>query len=143
MSVHLGGKPKNHRRAGRLDLGFRWGEFPSLLLVLKSGRFVGAVAKRLVRRVPATAESDRGASSKAICLTLHVDELDFPFDTQRAVIPNYDFGCRHSSSVANSRNVSHNVAKTPRPGETGTGYNDLPRSTEIRARAPVGARWKL
>jgi hypothetical protein len=63
-----------------------------LLLVLKSSRFVGAVAKRLVCRVSASAESDGGASSEAICLTLHVDELDFPFDTQRAIIPNDDFG---------------------------------------------------
>src|ERR1700730_13301294 len=51
MSVLLRGKPKNYRRAGRLDLGFRWGKLPSLLLVLKSSRLVGAVAKRLVRRV--------------------------------------------------------------------------------------------
>lgn len=92
MSVQLGGKPKNQRQAGKLDRGFRWGELPSLLLVLKSGRLVRAVAKRLVRRVAATAKSDRGASSEAICLTLHVDEFDLPFDTQRAVIPNDDFG---------------------------------------------------
>jgi hypothetical protein len=92
MSVQLAGKPKNHRRAGKLDLGFRWGQLPSLLLVLESGRLVGAVAKRLVGRVPATAESDGGASSEAICLTLHVDELDFPFDTQRAITPNDNLG---------------------------------------------------
>jgi hypothetical protein len=92
MSVLLNDKPKNHRRAGRLDLGFRWRELPSLLLVLKSGRLVGAVAKRLVGRVSASAESDGGASSEAICLTLHVHEFDLPFDTQRAIIPNDDFG---------------------------------------------------
>ena len=92
MSVHLSRQLNNHRQVGRLDLGFRWGELPSLLLVLESGRLVGAVAKRLVRRVSATAKSDRGASGEAICLTLHVDELDFPFDAQWAIIPNYDFG---------------------------------------------------
>jgi hypothetical protein len=92
MSVQLSGKPKNHCQAGGLDLGFRWGELASLLLVLKSGRLVGAVAKGLVRRVPATTEGDRGASSETVCLTLHVDEIDFPFDTQRAIIPNDDFG---------------------------------------------------
>ena len=92
MSVQLGGKAKNNRRTGRLDLGFRWGELPSLLLVLESGRLVGAVTKRLVRGVPATAESDRGASTETVCLTLHVDELDLPFDTQRAITTNDDLG---------------------------------------------------
>jgi hypothetical protein len=92
VSILYSGKLKNHRRAGRLDLGFGWGKLPSLLLVLKSGRLMGAVAKGLVRRMSATAECDRGASSKAICLTLHVDELDLPFDTQRAITPNDDFG---------------------------------------------------
>jgi hypothetical protein len=93
MSVAVSGRQKNHLRAALgLNLGFGWGELPSLLLVLKSGRLVGAVAKRLVGRVPTTAESDRGASSEAVCLTLHVDELNFPFDTQRAIIPNYDLG---------------------------------------------------
>src|ERR1700680_4128306 len=68
MSVQLDGKPKNHRRAGRLGVGLRWGKLPSLLLVLESGRLVGAVAKGLVGRVPATAKGNRGASSEAICL---------------------------------------------------------------------------
>ena len=80
------------RAALGLNLGFGWGKLPSLLLVLKSSRLVRAIAKRLVGGVSASAESDRGSSSEAICLTLHVDELDFPFDTQRAVIPNDDFG---------------------------------------------------
>jgi hypothetical protein len=93
MSVAVSGRQKNHLRATLgLSLGFGWGELASLLLVLKSGRLVGAVAKGLVRRVPATAQSDRSASSEAVCLTLHVDEFDFPFDTQRPVIPNNDFG---------------------------------------------------
>jgi hypothetical protein len=63
-----------------------------LLLVLESGRLVGAVAKGFVGGVPATAEGDRCASGEAIGLTLHVDELDFSFDTQGAVISNDDFG---------------------------------------------------
>jgi hypothetical protein len=115
MSVAVSGRQKNRSRAAAgLNLGFGWGELPSLLLVLKSSRLVGAVAKRLVRRVSATAESDRGASSEAIGLTLHVDELDFPFDTQRAIIPNDNLGRSHFSSVANSGSVMHNVAKKPR-----------------------------
>jgi len=93
MSVAVSGSQKNHLRAALgLDLGLGWGELSSLLLVLKSSRLVGAIAKRLVGRMSASAESDRGASSEAICLALHVDELDFPFDAQRAIIPNDDFG---------------------------------------------------
>jgi hypothetical protein len=93
MSVAMSGRQKNHVRAPLgLNLRFGWRELPSLLLVLKSSRLVGAIAKRLVGRMSASAESDRGASSEAICLALHVDEFDFPFDAQRAVIPNYDFG---------------------------------------------------
>ncbi len=61
------------------------------LLVLKSGRLVSAIAKRLICRVPTAAESDCCASGKPIRLTLHVNELDFSFDTQGAIISNYDF----------------------------------------------------
>jgi hypothetical protein len=41
--------------------------------------------------VAAAAESDCCASGKAIGLALHVNELDFSFDTQRAIISNYNF----------------------------------------------------
>ena len=94
MSVAVSGRQKKNvlRAALGLNLGFGWGKLPSLLLVLKSSRLVGAIAKRLVGRVSASAESDRGSSSEAIWLALHVDELDFPFDAQRAIIPNDDFG---------------------------------------------------
>src|SRR5882762_1953399 len=86
------GEPENHPRAGSLDLGFRWGKLPSLLLVLKSGHLVGPVAKGLVRRVPATAQGDGGASGEAVRLALHIHQVDFPFDAQRAVISN-DYLC--------------------------------------------------
>jgi hypothetical protein len=86
--ARLSGKPENHPWAGWLDLGLRWGKLPSLLLVLKSGRLVGPVAKGLVRRVPAPAEGDGGASCEAVRLALHVHQLDFPFDAQRAIISN-------------------------------------------------------
>jgi hypothetical protein len=86
------GKPENQTRARWLRLGFWWGKLSSLLLVLKSGRLVGAVAKGLVCRVPATAEGDGGASSEAVRLAVHVDQLDFPFDAQRAIISNDDLG---------------------------------------------------
>jgi hypothetical protein len=93
MSVAMSGRQKNHLRAALgLNLRFGWRELSRLLLVLESGRLVGAVAKGLVRRMPAPAKGDRGASSEAVCLTLHVDDLDFPFDAQWAIIPNDDFG---------------------------------------------------
>jgi hypothetical protein len=75
-------------RAGWLDLRFRWGKLASLLLVLKSGRLVRAIAKGFVRRVPATAEGDGGASREAVRLALHIHQLDFPFDAQWAIISN-------------------------------------------------------
>jgi hypothetical protein len=90
--AQVSGKAENETRAGSLGLGFGWGKLPSLLLVLKSGRFVGAVAKGLVRRVPATAEGDGGASSEAVRLALHIHQLDFPFDAQRAIVSNDDLG---------------------------------------------------
>jgi hypothetical protein len=105
--AQFSGKPENQSRAGSLGLGFRWGKLPSLLLVLKSGRLVGAVAKGLVRRVPAPAEGDGGASSEAVRLALHIHQLDFPFDAQRAIISNDDLGGRHSSSAPNCLSISH------------------------------------
>jgi hypothetical protein len=75
-----------------LDPRFRRRKLASLLLVLKSGRLVRAIAKRFISRVSAAAESDCCASGKAIGLTLHVNELDFPFDAQRPIITNYNFG---------------------------------------------------
>jgi hypothetical protein len=83
---------KNFVPAGSLDLRFRWGEIARLLLILKSGRFMGAIAERFVRGVPATAESERSASGEAVGLTLHVDDFEIPFDAQRAVIPNDNLG---------------------------------------------------
>ena len=77
--------------ARALDLRFRWRKLASLLLVLKSSRLVSAIAERLICRVPTAAESDCCASGKAIRLALHVNELDFSFDTQRAIISNYNF----------------------------------------------------
>ena len=77
--------------ARALDLRFRWRKLASLLLVLKSSRLVSAIAERLICRVPTAAESDCCASGKAIRLALHVNELDFSFDTQGAIISNYDF----------------------------------------------------
>lgn len=88
----LSDKPRTLLQAGSLDLRFRWGEVASFLLVPKSGRLVSAIAKRFVRGVPATAESERGASCEAVRLTLHVDDFEIPFDAQRAVIPNNDLG---------------------------------------------------
>ena len=85
---NVNGKPENHSRAGWLDLRFGWGKLPSLLLVLKSGRLVTAVAKGFARRVPATAEGDGGASREAVRLALHIHQLDFPFDAQWAIISN-------------------------------------------------------
>ena len=74
-----------------LDLRFRWRKLASLLLVLKSGGLVSAIAERFVCRVPAAAEREDCAPGKTIGLTLHVNELDFTFDTQRAVITNDNF----------------------------------------------------
>ena len=48
---------------------FRRRKFAGLLLIPKSGRLMGAVAKWLTRRVSTTAQSDVGASGEAIRLT--------------------------------------------------------------------------
>jgi len=77
--------------ARALDLRFRRRKLASLLLVLKSSRLVSAVAKRFICRVPTAAKSDCCASGKAIRLALHVNELDFAFDTQRPIITNNNF----------------------------------------------------
>ena len=91
-SCVLGGHSRHRIRTRELsDLRFRWRKLASLLLVLKSSRLVSAIAKRLICRVAAAAESDCCASGKAIRLALHVNELDFSFDTQRAIISNYNF----------------------------------------------------
>jgi hypothetical protein len=74
-----------------LGLRFRWRKLASLLLILKSSRLVSAIAKRLICRVAAAAEREYCASGKTIGLTLHLNELDFAFDTQRAIIPNNNF----------------------------------------------------
>jgi len=71
-----------------LGLWFRRRKLSGLLLVPKSGRFVGTVAKWLTRRVPTTAQSDGGTSGEAIRLTLHVDDFEIPFDAQRTIISN-------------------------------------------------------
>jgi hypothetical protein len=92
FGFHNGAQNPSTATGRRLKLRFRRGKFASLLLVLKSGRLVGAIAKRLVRRVPAPAETDSGAPSEAIHLTLHVDELYFPLDAQRAIISHNDLG---------------------------------------------------
>src|SRR5579864_913552 len=82
-----------------LDLRFWRRQLARLLLVLKSGRLVGAIAKGLVCRVSTAAQSNGCATGQSIGLTLHVHEFDFAFDAQRAIITNYNFGCSHSSST--------------------------------------------
>jgi hypothetical protein len=52
---------------------------------LEPSRLVRAITKGLVGRVPAAAESDGRPSGETVCLTLHVNELDFTFDAQRAI----------------------------------------------------------
>jgi hypothetical protein len=75
-----------------LDRRFRRRKLASLLLVLKSGCLVSPIAKRLICRVTAAAEADYCASGEAIGPTLHVNELEFPFDAQWAIITNDNLG---------------------------------------------------
>jgi hypothetical protein len=58
---------------------------------LKTGGFVRTVAKGLICRMTATAEPDCGAAAEPVWPSLHVDNLNFPFDTQRPIIPNDNF----------------------------------------------------
>ena len=77
---------------GQIRAGHYWSwrrKFARLLLVLKSCGLVRAIAKGLVRGVPATAKSDCRAAAKAVGSAFHVDEFEFPFDAQRPIIP-YD-----------------------------------------------------
>jgi hypothetical protein len=72
-----------------LELRFRrrWRKVPSLLLVLKAGALVGAIAKRLVAGVPATAKRERFPSAQAVRLAVHIDKFDFAFDAQGTIVP--------------------------------------------------------
>ena len=53
-----------------------------MLLVLKAGGLVRAIAKWLVRGMAATAEADGGASAESVRAALHVDDFEIPFDAQ-------------------------------------------------------------
>ena len=77
----------------RLDLNLRhgWWKVPGLLLVLKACGLVRPIAKRLVCRVAATAKHDHLAATKTVRLAFHVNEFDYPFDAQRAIIADRDF----------------------------------------------------
>jgi hypothetical protein len=57
-----------------------------------------AIAKGLAGRVAATAESDCRATGKAVRFAFHVEELNFPFDAQGAVVADSYFCRWHSSS---------------------------------------------
>ena len=70
-----------------------------MLFVMKTCGFVRAIAKRFVRGVPTTAKGDRVAAGEAIHLALHVDDFEFPFDAQWAIISNDDLRRRHSFSI--------------------------------------------
>jgi hypothetical protein len=69
-----------------LNLRLWWGKLASLLLILKSSGLMSPIAERLICGVSAAAESDCGASGKAVGLTLHVDKFDFAFDAQWSII---------------------------------------------------------
>ena len=71
-----------------------------MLRILKASCLVGTVAKWLVRRMAAAAQTDGGAPREAEGLARHVRDFEISFDAQRSVIPN-DNLCRcHSSSVS-------------------------------------------
>jgi hypothetical protein len=69
-----------------------------LLLVLESCCLVRPIAKGLIRGVAATAKRHGGPAAEAVRLSFHVDEFDFPFDAQRAVIADGDFCWWHLRS---------------------------------------------
>ena len=80
-------------------LNLRRGKISCLLLILKTGGLVRAIAKRLVGGMPATAKRDGCPSAETIAAALHIDEFDFPFDAQRTIIANSNFIARHSGSL--------------------------------------------
>jgi hypothetical protein len=82
----------------RLRLRRRRWKIPGLLLVLKTGRLVRTIAKGLARGMTATAKGDCRAAGKAVRFAVHVEELNFPFDAQGAVIADSYFCRWHSSS---------------------------------------------
>src|ERR1700688_4346240 len=81
-----------------LGLGWQWRKVSSLLLVLKTSGLVSPIAEGLVCGVAATAKRDCGSTAKAVRLTFHIDEFDFPFDTQGPVIADRDFCWWHLCS---------------------------------------------
>jgi hypothetical protein len=84
-----------------LGLGLLRRKVPGLRLVLKTSGLVGTIAKGLACGVAATAKRDRFAAAKAVRLTLHIYEFDFPFNSQRPVIADRDFRRRHLCSQSN------------------------------------------
>ena len=77
----------------RLDLSlWQWGrKVSSLLLVLKACSLVRPIAKGLACRMAATAKHDHLAAPKTVRFAFHVDEFDYSFDAQRAIIADCDF----------------------------------------------------
>jgi hypothetical protein len=67
---------------------------------------VGAVAKRLVPRKPATTKRDGGAAAKPEVLALLVDQLKIPFNAKRAVVEN--------GYLSSSHRFLRDLAKTMR-----------------------------
>ena len=76
-----------------LGLGKRRRKVTSFLLVLEACGLMRPVAKGFAGGVPATAKRDSLASAKAEWLAFHIDEFDFPFNTQGTVIADCDL-CR-------------------------------------------------
>src|SRR5688572_26559498 len=59
----------------------------------------GSITEWLVRRFAAAAEGDHGSAGQVERPSLLVDENEVPFDANRAVVADRDFG-GHASSVA-------------------------------------------
>jgi hypothetical protein len=89
-SVRLGGQWVEW--LGTLDLGGRRRESARLDFRLEPNPLVGAVAERLVLRMPAAAQPDGGAPRKIKRGAGGVADREFPFDAHRPVVVDSDFG---------------------------------------------------
>jgi len=80
---------------GQLDLWFGSGQVAGDNFILKAGAGMGAIAKRLVLRLAASAQADHGASAKSKLLTLRIENLEVPLNADRAVVVNGNFCIGH------------------------------------------------
>lgn len=81
-----------------LGLGERGRKVSCFLLVLKTCRLVRSIAKWLLGGVATAAKDNRLAASEGEWPAFHINEFNFPFDTQGAIIADRNLSWWHFCS---------------------------------------------